>query len=158
MDAQKEALNGVDRPRLLEAVFVMLFAAIMFVVSFTFDRVPAILAQGIQPTAFPRGILFIMFMLAAIQVVKSSRVSRENLRRLKPIKSVPPIVFLTAGLLIGFFLIMPVIGTFLSIAIFLPALAILWCERRWLLMALSFAGFMGFVFVLFRLVMNVPLP
>ena len=63
-----------------------------------------------------------------------------------------------AALLIGFVALMPVIGTFPALVLFLPALSLLWGERRWRLMALSFAGFAGFVYLLFRLIMNVPLP
>ena len=77
---------------------------------------------------------------------------------LKPKGPIPLIVVLTAALLIGFVALMPVIGTFPALVLFLPALSLLWGERRWRLMALSFAGFAGFVYLLFRLIMNVPLP
>ena len=148
----------VDRTLFLESIFIMAFSVIMFGVTYTFDKVPAILAQGIQPTVFPRAVLVIMFLLAALQAFKATRLTPQQVAELKPIKAIPPIVFMTAGLLIAFAVLMPIIGTFPAIIIFLPALALLWGERRWLLMGLSFLGFLGFAYVLFRLIMNVPLP
>ena len=60
--------SNTDRRLLSESIFIMVFSAAMFGVTYTFDRVPDILAQGIQPTAFPRAILIIMFVLAAMQL------------------------------------------------------------------------------------------
>ena len=148
----------VDRTLLLESIFIMALSAVLYGVTYTFDKVPAILAQGIQPTVFPRAVLGIMFCLAALQAVKAARLSVEDFAKVKALSPIQPVVFITAGLLIAFVFVMPIIGTFPAIVIFLPALAIVWGERRWLLMALSFAGFLAFVFVLFRLIMAVPLP
>ena len=147
-----------DRPLLIESIVIMAFAATMFGVTFTFDRVPDILAQGIQPTVFPRAVLILMFGLAALQAIKAARLSPEQFAKLKPAKPVPVIVLTTTGLLIAFFLAMPVIGTFPTLILFCPALSYLWGERRWLIMTLSFSGFIAFIYVLFRLIMNVPLP
>lgn len=148
----------IDGSLLRESIAIMLFAATMFGVTFTFDKVPAILAQGIQPTVFPRAILAMIFGLATIQALRAFHLSRDDIAKLQPRKKVPLIVFLTAGLLIGFAMVMPIIGTFPAIVLFLPALAILWGERRWILMATSFAGFIVFAYALFRIIMNVPLP
>ena len=150
--------KSVDRTLLIESIVIMIFAVVMFCVTYTFDKVPEIFAQGIQPTVFPRAMLAIMFALALLQAIRATRLTPQQFARLKPIRSFQLIVFLTAGLLIGFAVIMPIIGTFPAIIIFLPALALLWGERRWLLMGLSFLGFLGFAYVLFRLIMNVPLP
>ena len=148
----------IDRTLLFESIFIMVFSAAMFAVTYTFDKVPAILAQGIQPTVFPRAVLIIMFALAATQAFRAMRLTPQQVAELKPIKAIPPVVYVTAGFLIAFAVTMPIIGTFPAIVIFLPALALLWGERRWVLMALSFLGFLGFAYVLFRLIMNVPLP
>ena len=148
----------IDRTLLLESIFIMVFSAVMFGVTYTFDKVPAILAQGIQPTVFPRAVLVIMFALAALQAAKATRLSTTAIAELKPAKSIPAVVFLTAALLIGFAFLIQLIGTFPAIVVFLPALSILWGERRWILMGLSFLGFLGIAYVLFRLIMNVPLP
>jgi hypothetical protein len=148
----------VKRTQLFEALAVMAFAAAMYGVTFTFEKVPPFLAQGIQPTVFPRAILILMFILAMIQAIKAARLTPQDLSFLKPHKHIPKIVYLTALMLILLPVLMPIIGTFPAFAVFLPALSFLWGERRWTLMALSFAGFTAFVYVLFRLIMNVPLP
>ncbi|WP_417729575.1 tripartite tricarboxylate transporter TctB family protein [Roseovarius sp.] len=150
--------SSFDRTALIESLVVMALAAVLYGVTYTFEKVPPFLAQGIQPTVFPRVILILMFGLAVIQAVKALRLTPADLAALKPPNSVPPIVFLTAALLIALPILMSLIGTFPTLVIFMPALAFLWGERRWILMALSFAGFIGFVYALFRLTMNVPLP
>lgn len=151
--------RDLDRWSLTEAGVIMTFASVMFGVTFTFDKVPAILAQGIQPTVFPRAVLAIIFGLAALQFGKALRLSPEAAARLKPSRAgVPAIVFITSATLVCFYVLMPMIGTFPTLILFCPALAILWGERRWALMAASFAGFIGFIYLLFRVVMNVPLP
>lgn len=150
--------RAVDRTAIVEALFVMAFAAALYAVTYSFDKVPAILAQGVQPTVWPRAILIIMFGLGALQLVRAMRLNADALATLSATKPVPMIVFLTAALLIALGYLIPLIGTFPALVLFLPTLAVLWGERRWLLMALSFAGFLGFIYVLFRLIMNVPLP
>ena len=156
--ATSEPARQVDRTLLLESIFIMALSATLYGVTYTFDEVPAILAQGIQPTVFPRAVLVIMFALAALQAFKATRISVEDVAKITALKPIEPVVFITAGLLIAFVFFMPIIGTFPAIVIFLPLLAFIWGERRWLLMALSFAGFLAFVYVLFRLIMAVPLP
>ena len=158
MPGEASDRRGVDRRLLTESIVIMIFATAMFAVTFTFDHVPAILAQGIQPTVFPRVVLIIMFVLAALQAGKACRLSPADLARLKPHAGVPAIVFFTVAALVVFLVAMPVMGTFPTLILFCPALACLWGERRWVMMALSFTGFIAFVYLLFRVTMNVPLP
>ena len=42
--------------------------------------------------------------------------------------------------------------------LFCPALAALWGERRWILMVVTFGAFIAFIYILFVLILNVPLP
>ena len=147
-----------DAERVVESLVVMAFAVFLYGVTYTFDEVPPILAQGVEPTVFPRAILIFIFLLAALQVVRGLRLSPEKIARLKPCTPVPRIVYLTAAVLVAFALLLPVIGTFPALALFCPGLAFLWGERRWRLMALSFAGFIAFIYVLFVVLLNIPLP
>lgn len=150
--------RGVNRELLIESLVIMVLATILFAITFSFDHVPAIFAQGIQPTIFPRAILIIIFGLAALQAWKAVNLSAEAVAGLKPSKPVPAVVFVTAGATLAFLILMPTIGTFPTLVLFCPALALIWGERRRVLMALSFTGFTGFIYVLFRMIMNVPLP
>ena len=136
----------------------MVLAVALFGVTFSFDKVPEILAQGIQPTVFPRIVLAIIFGLAALQFWKALDLPREAAAKHVPAMGIPAIVLKTSAALVCFFVLMPTIGTFPTLILFCPALAILWGERRWALMAMSFAGFIGFIYLLFRVAMNVPLP
>ena len=150
--------RDMDRRSLTEAGVIMAFASVMFAMTFTFDKVPEILAQGIQPTVFPRIVLAIIFGLAALQFGKALSLRADTSVGRVPAKGVPAIVFMTSATLVCFYILMPMIGTFPTLILFCPALAVLWGERRWALMAVSFAGFIGFIYLLFRVVMNVPLP
>ncbi|MDB6178428.1 tripartite tricarboxylate transporter TctB family protein [Paracoccus sp. Z330] len=158
MSTREESLRKTDRTLFLESIAVMAFAATMYGVTHTFREVPPILAQGIQPTAFPRAILIIMFLLAATQAFQALKRPATEASSFGKKKPVPPLVFLTIVLLIAFAMLMPIVGTFPAMAVFLPGLAVLWGERRWILMGLSFAGFIGFAYGLFVLIMQVPLP
>lgn len=158
MSSKDAGAQGTDKQLLVESLAIMAISSVLFAVTFTFDRVPAIFAQGIQPTVFPRAILLIMFGLAALQAVKATRLSPAEFAKLSPHKPIPRIVYLTALSLIAFFLAMPVIGTFPTLIIFCPLLAFLWGEKRWGLLVPSFAGFIAFIYVLFRMILNIPLP
>ena len=147
-----------DRRSMTEAGVIMILATALFGVTFTFDDVPEILAQGIQPTVFPRIVLAIIFGLAALQFWRAFNLPREAGAGHVPATGVPTIVLKTSAALVCFFVLMPTIGTFPTLILFCPVLAILWGERRWVLMAASFAGFIGFIYLLFRVAMNVPLP
>jgi len=150
--------RGKDKQLLIESLVIMAISAGLYLVTFTFEAVPAIFAQGIQPTVFPRAVLFIMFALAGLQAINAVRLSPVDVAELKPRKPIPKIVYLTALALIGFFLAMPIIGTFPTLFIFCPVLAFLWGEQRWALLVPSFAGFIAFIYVLFRIILNIPLP
>jgi len=147
-----------DTETLVESLVVMVFATALFAVTFTFDEVPPILAQGIQPTAFPRAILILMFLLGGIQALSALRLSPAKAAALKPYKRVPPIVYLTGLALIAFAVVLPFVGTFPALGLFCFGLAMLWGERRWRLMIPSFAGFLAFIYVLFVQLLHVPLP
>lgn len=153
-----QLVRSVNRTLLIESVVIMIIAAALYGVTYSFDDVPEILAQGIQPAVFPRVVLIIMFGLAALQAVRAVRLSPDDVAKLSPVKTIPSIVWLTAAFLIAFAAAMPIIGTFPALLLFLPALALLWGERRWHLIIASFLGFIAFAYVLFRLIMNVPLP
>nr|WP_306266171.1 tripartite tricarboxylate transporter TctB family protein [Pararhizobium sp. IMCC3301] len=162
MSSEQKTANGtgraVDKELLFESLFVMAFAAFLFGVTYTFEEVPPILAQGIQPTVFPRAVIFVMFLLAVFQALKAIRLKPAEAEALKPHKRIARIVYLTGLVLIGFLMLMPLIGTFPTLILFCPGLAFLWGERRWLLMGLSFGGFLAFVYLLFVVLLNVPLP
>lgn len=148
----------IDTPLLVESIVIMVFAASLYGVTFTFEEVPPILSQGVPPTVFPRGICILMLLLAAAQAVKAIRLTPDQIAGLKPYKRVPAIVYVTAIALIAFFVVMPVIGTFPTLIIFCPGLAVLWGERRWVLISTSFAAFIAAIYALFVLGLGVPLP
>ncbi|MDE0305197.1 MAG: tripartite tricarboxylate transporter TctB family protein [Albidovulum sp.] len=119
----------IDQKSLVESIVIMVFSAAMYAVTYAFDEVPPILALCVQPTVFPRAILILMFLLALLQAVKAVRLSPADISKLKPYKPVPGIVYVTSIFLIGFFILMPVIGTFPTLIVFCPALALIWGRK-----------------------------
>jgi len=150
--------HGVDRELLVESLVIMGIATVLFGITFTFDRVPEIFAQGIQPTVFPRAVLMLMFGLAALQAIKAIRLSEVDAEYLVPYLPIPKIVFFTGALLIVCVIAMRWVGTFPTLIVFCPTLALLWGERRGWMMLFGFSLFIAFAYVLFRIVMKVPLP
>lgn len=114
--------SGIDRPLLIESLVIICVSLALFGVTFTFDRVPEIFSQGIQPTVFPRAVLAIMIVLAVLQAVKATRLTDIELASLSPYKPVPRIVYLTGVLLIIFVASMRYVGTFPTLIAFCPAL------------------------------------
>lgn len=144
--------------QLVESLVIVVASMALYAVTFTFDEVPPILAQGIQPTVFPRAIAIIMFGLGFIQAIGAIRLSAQQRAELKPYKPIPIIVYLTAAVLIGFAIVLPLLGTFPTLLLFCCGLSALWGERRWRMMALSFVGFAVFIYVLFIVLLGAPLP
>jgi fumarate reductase subunit C len=148
----------IHRENLLEAIVVGIFSVSMFIVTFTFEEVPAILAQGISPVFFPRTILAIMFLLSLILGIKAVKPSAESMVGYKRKKSIPKIVYITAAALLLFVVGLFTIGTIPSLFAFCLLLSYLWGERRYLAMLITFSIFAASVYVLFGLVLGVNLP
>lgn len=150
--------SGIDMEKLLEAVIVAVLAAAMFAYTFTFEKVPAILAQGIGPAIFPRAILTVMFLLACVLAYQAVRPSAAELAKRKPYKPIPAIAYVTGGMMLLFVIGLYTVGTLVSIPLFTFGLALLWGERRHILSAVIFALFTLAVFLLFQVTLGIILP
>ncbi len=100
---QATGVNGAGPPRspLLRSDdvvggVILFFCAAAYAVTMTFEEVPAMLAQGIQPSVFPRTMIAVIAILAVILIIQG------RLRGQSPRKPVPLVAFLTAGLLAVF--------------------------------------------------------
>lgn len=147
-----------DKEQLVEAIVVALVTIAFFIYTFTFEEVPEILAQGIGPAIFPRGVLVVIFGLACILGYQALKPTFEARAKIKPYKRIQPIVFKTAGAMLLFGIGLHFIGTLPSILIFSLGLSFLWNERRYRAMALTFVLFTAAVYALFQLTLGVSLP
>ena len=108
-------------------------AAVLFALTFGFERLPAGLAGGFGAEAFPRLVLGVIAALAALLFVAGPAS--------EPQTHIPAMVYYTAGSLLAFMALVPVVGMLGAMFVFLVGLGYLWGERRtWLLLVVSTAA------------------
>lgn len=152
-------VNGVDPPRSprlrgddIVGGAILLLCAVVYAITMTFEEVPVMLSQGIQPAAFPRLMIVVIAILAVVMMIQGRRGGRTDRRPL------PLAVYGTTGLLILFVVAIDWLGTIIAISLFCLALPVLWGERRYAwLVAFAVLFPMG-IFVLFSKVLEVRFP
>jgi len=125
------------------ALAILVFCAVVFAITLTFDSLPAALIQGMGPAAFPQLLLLVMAGLA-LALAWSSRGRPDEVR-----PAIPWIVYATAA---AFFAAMGVIWLVGMIGLaFVAVVAIgrLWGERRWGMLIASGLFMMATVYLLF---------
>jgi putative tricarboxylic transport membrane protein len=134
------------------SIVILLFVAVVYYISTTFDEVPSALSQGIPPERFPQLLSGVIGFFALLVIIQARSRAAEEL------KPVPAMVPMTSALLIFFVLAMDWLGTFPTIVLFCLALPYLWGERRhaWII---GFAAvFPVCVYLLFSKVLEVRFP
>jgi putative tricarboxylic transport membrane protein len=134
------------------ALVILAFCAGVFALTFTFDTVPAALAVGMGPAAFPRLLLAVMALLALLLAV-SSRGRAEEVR-----EPVPAMVWWTAAAMLAFMGVLWLVGMVVAMAIAVVGMGALWGERRWLILLASGIGLSLAIYVFFTKVFGIPLP
>jgi hypothetical protein len=119
-------------PNRIAAAAVIAVAAVLFALTFGFEKLPAGLAGGFGAEAFPRLVLGVIAGLAMLLFVAGPAS--------EPQTRIPAMVYYTAGSLLAFMALVPVAGMLGAMFVFLLGLGYLWGERRaWLLLAVSAA-------------------
>ena len=120
-------------PNRIAAAAVIAVAAVLFALTFGFEKLPAGLAGGFGAEAFPRLVLGVIAGLAVLLFVAGPAS--------EPQTRIPAMVYYTAGSLLGFMALVPVVGMLGAMFVFLVGLGYLWGERRtWLLLLVSTAA------------------
>ena len=128
---------------------ILAFCAIAYGITLTFDTAPAALAQNVQPATFPRLVIGVIAVLTLVMMAPAWR--RE--RRAKP--PVPPMVWLSAGVMIAFVLAFQWFGVVPALLMLCLGLPLLWGERRLVLVVPFGLGFPLLVHLLFVEVLGV---
>ena len=119
-------------PNRIAAAAVIAVAAVLFALTFGFEKLPAGLAGGFGAEAFPRLVLGVIAALAMLLSVAGPAS--------EPQTRIPAMVYYTAGSLLAFMALVPVAGMLGAMFVFILGLGYLWGERRaWLLLAVSAA-------------------
>jgi putative tricarboxylic transport membrane protein len=113
------------------SVIILLICGFLFWSTTTFERVPASLAQNVQPTMFPRLLIAVIAVMALFlpfeHVQKRTTEIDLDSTRGEPIR---PIAYVTGLVLLGIVLFTPQLGTLLSMIVACAVLPLFWGERR----------------------------
>lgn len=129
---QHSASPLVHRIDLIVALIIVAVCALLFWRTLAFATVPEVLAQGVEPTAFPRLLLILIAAMALYLPFENRKLKKQGQdldseRRSRP----KPVVYITAAALVIGVGVMPWLGTYLALIIFSAALPLLWGERRY---------------------------
>ena len=131
---------------------ILAFCALAYGLTLTFDTVPAALAQGMGPEVFPRLVLGVMVVLAAV-LAWAARGKPDEAR-----EPVPGMVYLTGLAMFAFMGVMALVGMLVAIVIAVVGIGRLWGERRWGLLVLTGIGLSIGIRLLFVNGFGIPLP
>ena len=136
-----------------------------------FDQVPAILSQNVPPTFFPRLVIATAALLGGLLLAggirrrsvgladratagDSSTAGEEAGGTALP----PPVFWATAGLIAAAGVLIPLVGTLLTLSLVAIVLPLLWGERRFRLVAALALGLPGGIYVVFTFALGVRFP
>lgn len=134
---------------LIVGACILLFCAVAYGVTLTFDRAPAVVAQNVQPATFPRLVLGVIATLTLVMIALARRQPDKRRRR------VPAMTWLSALVMIGFVLAFQWLGIVPAMVLLCLGLPVLWGERRWHFILLLGLGFPLAVYLLFVEVLEV---
>lgn len=147
------------RPDLYVAAIVLAVSAGLFARTFSFDRVPASLAQNVQPPDFPRLVLIVIAAIALILPFEYNRKirhgvdldsdRRQALGRIVPVTGLALVLFVTA---------LPWLGALPALVLIAGVMPVLWGERRWKILVPYIVLFPLSVLWLFSEVLQVTFP
>jgi hypothetical protein len=134
------------------AAIVLVSAAAVFAVTFTFDKVPEALMQGLGAEIFPRLVLGTIGILAVALALQARGRADE------PRETVPPMVYATAAAMIAFFGGVWLIGMLPSMFVFLVGVGWMWGERRLVPLLASAAVLCFVIWLVFVRLFGIALP
>ena len=120
---------------------IIFISLILFGYTFTFDEVPEILAQGMQPTMMPRLIFSLIIFLCFFQIYQNKSLKSENKDIIKRN------AFITFGYTLFIVLIADKLGFLISVFLFTLITPILWQRKDYLKITLYSLCMTIFVFV-----------
>jgi putative tricarboxylic transport membrane protein len=128
---------------------ILLFCLAAWLVTLTFKEAPPALAQNVQPATFPRLVLAVIAVLAVIIIAKSFRLPDK-----RP-KSIAPMVWPSAAVMIGFVIAFDVLGILPAMILLCFCLPLIWGERRLLIIVPYAVIFPLAVYWLFAVALSV---
>lgn len=134
----------------IAAVAVLAVAAVLFALTFGFEKLPEGLAGGFGAEAFPRLVLGLIAALALMLAFVPSSAG--------PSGPIPPMVYATGATLLVFMALVALAGMLPAMFLFQLGLAYLWGERRHWLVLLVAALTTALVWAVFVRGFGIQLP
>ena len=131
---------------------IIIISVALFAYTFTFDEVPEILAQGMQPTMMPRLIFSLIIFLYVFQLVQNKKLKSETKELIRRN------AFITFGYTLFIVLIADKLGFFISIFLYTLVMPILWQRKDYIKIFFYSLVISIFVFVFFTLVLQLKFP
>jgi uncharacterized membrane protein len=145
----------INRDELTESLVIGVAALALYIITYTFDEVPVALSMGITPQLFPRIVLLTIMFLC---ILMGTRAFRAVGGAKKSLKTPPKIAFITGGMLILFVVGLYTVGAIISVLAFCLGLSLIWGERRYIPMLITFGLFTGGIYLLFEVILGANLP
>jgi putative tricarboxylic transport membrane protein len=134
----------------IAAAAVIAVAAVLFALTFGFEKLPAGLVGGFGAEAFPRLVLGTIMMLALLLALVPQSA--------EPQPPIPRMVYLSGAALFLFMALVPLVGMLPAMFLFLVGLGYLWGERRpWVLLACAIP-LTAAIWAVFAKGFGIPLP
>jgi putative tricarboxylic transport membrane protein len=134
----------------IAAAAVIAVAAVLFALTFGFEKLPEGLAGGFGAEAFPRLVLGVIAALAILLFAAPPASAAPE-----PIR---PMVYYSAGSLLAFMVLLPLAGMLPAMFLFQLGLAYLWGERRHLLVLAVAVVTTALLWAVFVRGFGIPLP
>ena len=131
---------------------IIIISVALFAYTFTFDEVPEILAQGMQPTMMPRLIFSLIIFLSVFQLVQNKKLKSETKELIRRN------AFITFGYTLFIVLIADKLGFFISIFLYTLVMPILWQRKDYIKIFFYSLVISIFVFAFFTLVLQLKFP
>jgi len=138
----------VDRTDFILAVIIFAVCGFLFFLTTGFDEASEQMSQNIPPEWFPQLLLIFIMALTLIIPFEHLFMGKKVLGKERQ-KAVKPISIVTAALLCGIILMMPWLGTFVTMIVVCILMPLLWGERRLKVLvsfAIIFPGLVAFLF------------
>jgi putative tricarboxylic transport membrane protein len=133
---------SVHRVDLAVTAVILALCAFLFWDTTRFERVPASLAQNVQPTMFPRLLLAVIVAMAVFLPFEHLQKKRQGIDLDSTRRDwVRPITYVTGLVLLGVVIAVPWLGTFVAMVVACALLPVLWGERRYWLVAIYAIAF-----------------
>ena len=106
------------------AAFILAFCAFVYFLTTRIIKVPPALAQGIQPSSYPQGVLFFILIFTGMMLFEGRR------RRPDIPEPIPRLAYYTTAAMVGSLLIATSVDFFLGLILFIMICVPLWGMRR----------------------------